>query len=206
MMVPSRLNKLTRLALAGGILAVLAIPSQAAIITGTVDGTDNLYFEAWGHPYGDAIGTGTAASALDYAFTSGQTFSITATGCVVDAGAICTSPDGIPADGIFRGLTVYALIGVWSTDATHIDPVTGGSAFVVGSSNNLVAPTYAGNLYLFLADNDGVFSDNPPEYHYTVEVPVPDSVPEPGSLALMGAGLMGLGLAAGARKRAAKAS
>lgn len=189
-------TKLQKMMLGAGVMSVLALSPKADIvlgttITGQVYGTASLYYDAWGHPYSDALNRGTPATSLNYAFSSGQAFSIAATGCVVDAGSFCTSPDGLP--GIFRGLTVYALIGIWSTSATSINPV--GSAFVVGSANNLVAPTGSGSFYLFLADNDGVFEDNPPQYFYTVTVPVPGeqpAVPEPGTYALFGLGIAGL--------------
>lgn len=105
--------------------------AQAIVINTTVPGSDNLYFDNWGHSFvtpgsnaGYALGRGTAPSAVAYAFSSGQALDITAGDCVVDAGASCTGPDGYGS--LFRGLPVYSLIGVWSSDFSSIAPVEGG--------------------------------------------------------------------------------
>ena len=187
----------------------LADNATAYTITDTVPGTHSLYYSDWGHPY-NILGGGHEMYALNrgepavsfgngFAFSSGQNISINASGCVVDAGVICTEPDGYGFGELFRGLPVYSLIGVWSSDPEAIHPVEVGSnpAFFIGSSLNSIVPNYTSDLYLFLGDNDGTFDDNPSDFAYTVTINLPDtkSVPEPGSAAaVIGLGLVGLSM------------
>lgn len=97
---------------------------------------------------------------------AGQQIQLTASGCVVDAGASCTGPDGTGGD--FRGLPVYSLIGRWSTNPNVLDSSSVASApFFVGSAATLTAPTapsLSTEFYLFLAENDGGFGDNAGAY------------------------------------------
>ena len=186
---------------------------SALTITSSVPGTFNLYYDDWGHPYNDtgfpagtqmnALGTGEAPSAFPFIFSSGQTLNLTATGCVVDSGPNCTGPDG--ASSLFRDLPVYSLIGIWSSEESYIAPIEPdiNPAFFVGSSASLIAPTFAGDLYLFLGENDGNFSDNPDTYAYSVSIDVVTDyvIPEPATLFLVGSGLIGL---AGLRRRLKK--
>ncbi len=169
----------------------------AFTLTDTVSSTQNLYHNDWGHPYNipgsgesDALGTGTAPLSFGngFAFTPNQDISITATGCVVDAGSLCTGAEGL--SGLFRGLTVYSLIGIWSSDVNAIKPIQGGAnpAFFVGANLNLKIPAYTNSLYLFLGENDGNFNDNSGFYTVTITgkdpspiVPSPE-VPEPTSM------------------------
>jgi hypothetical protein len=169
----------------------------AFTLTDTVSGTQNLYHDNWGHPYNipgsgesDALGAGTAPVAFGngFAFTPNQDITITATGCVVDAGTLCTGAEGL--GGLFRGLTVYSLIGIWSSDVSTIKPITLGtnSAFFIGSSLSLITPDYGSSLYLFLGENDGNFADNSSFYAVNISgkdtTPIEDipSVPEPQSI------------------------
>ena len=195
----------------------LAEKATAYTITDTVPGTHSLYYSDWGHPYNIsggghemyALNRGEAAVSFGdgFAFSSGQNISINASGCVVDAGVICTEPDGYGFGELFRGLPVYSLIGVWSSDPEAIHPVEVGSnpAFFIGSSLNSIVPKYTSDLYLFLGDNDGTFEDNPSSFAYTVTInsPEPKSVPEPGNAAgLIGLSLVGLGM--GVQKKLAE--
>ena len=193
-------------------LAVYSHTSNAALIgIDNVYGENSLYHDDWGHSYIDplasdlsnneaaALGRGFPAEAWQnasgnaYGFTSGDNLLITATGCVVDNGSACTGPDG---GGNFRGLPVYALIGIWSNDADAIDPIN--SPFLVGALLSLIVPDngLSSPLYLFLATNDGIFSDN--YYHngnpvdlfydtYSVEI---SSIPLPATFWLMASGLL----------------
>lgn len=174
-------------------------PAHAVVITQVVLGTDNLYNTAWtGNPFPGAIGSPGATDArsagsggIGFDFSPFGSVLEVATGSVVDAGSTATDADGLP--GLFRGLPVYSLIGIWSSTDTSITAV--GSAFFIGTSATILVPT-ATPAYLFLAENDGIFSDNSGSYRVTLTVA---SVPEPGTFALLGMGLLGMGFAG--RKR-----
>jgi len=151
--------------------------TQAALIgIDYVYGENSLYTTDWGHLYNDnsgsnennALGRGDPAEAWQnnpgdpYAFHSNQHILIEASGCVVDLGDQCTRPDY--DGGLFRGLPVYSLIGIWSTTAVNTidDPLhSSGSPFYIGSLLDLWVPDNGLDpLYLFLATNDGIFKDN----------------------------------------------
>ena len=181
---------------------VMSPLSQADSITidYEVSGLDSLYFTDWGHAYNvsgagnqyDALGRGVAAGQVGYAFTSGQELDVSAWSCVRDAGQSCTGADGY--NSLFRGLSVYSLIGIWSNSATDINPV--GDAFSIGSALNLITPDSIGLLYLFLAENDGIFADNYAWDHYHVSISTsamtPSAVPVPAAAWLFGSGIVGL--------------
>ena len=192
--------------LAGLVLITCTASAGASTITidYEVTGLDSLYYTDWGHEYNvsgagnqyDALGRGVAAGQVGYAFSSGQLLDISAWSCVVDAGQNCTGPDGYYYS--FRGLDVYSLIGIWSESETEITAV--GDAFVVGSGGSFIAPEAGGSLYLFLAENDGIFADNYARDHYHVSITTaPPAVPVPAAAWLFGSGL--LGLISVARKR-----
>jgi len=176
--------------------------AHAVVLTHTVLGTDNLYNTAWaGNPFPGAINTPGATDAQAVQ-SGGSAFDFAAfasvlgiaTGSVVDAGATATDADGL--GGLFRGLPVYSLIGIWSSTDTAITAI--GSAFFVGTSATLIVPTST-SAYLFLAENDGIFSDNSGQYNIRLTTV---SVPEPVTLSLLGAGLLGFGIV-GRRRRTA---
>jgi hypothetical protein len=174
--------------------------AHATVITHTVLGTDNLYNTAWfGNPFPGAIGTPGATDArsvqdggVGFDFSPFGSVLQIATGSVVDAGSTATDADGL--EWLFRGLPVYSLIGIWSSTDTSITAI--GSAFFVGTSATIIVPT-AMPAYLFLAENDGIFSDNSGSYRVTLTVV---AVPEPGTLCLLGLGLLGMGAARRRRK------
>ena len=169
--------------------------SACALLIGNdeVDGRNSLYASDWGHDYKggdyleyDALGQGNSARAFDvgsvaYGFSSGDKLQISASGCVVDLGEECTGPgyDG----GLYRGLHVYGLIGLWSTDAASIvalDLSHGNPAFFIGSLLELIVPDFSAPLYLFMATNDGIFADNSGAYSVRIDnisqVPVPPAI------------------------------
>jgi len=193
--------QLKRVAVVGGVvLAILATaPSAHAIIlTHVVGPMDNLYNTPWvGNPFPLAVGTGINAQSVSnggspFDFAGYNSISVTATGCIVDRGPQCTGPEGFPADGSFRGLTVYSMIGLWSSTGLNITAI--GTPFFVGPAAILSVPV--GPAFLFLAENDGVFSDNSGQYDVTVE-----AVPEPGTLSLMALGGALIGAARRRRNR-----
>ncbi len=189
------------------VLIICSASAGASSITINYDvsALDSLFYTDWGHAYNvsgagneyDALNRGVAADNVDYAFTSGQALSISATGCVRDAGRSCTDADGY--DHPFRGLDVYSLIGIWSGSDTEINPI--GDTFVLGSDIDLIAPQYDGLLYLFLGENDGIFADNyscnfhhqcfAKNYHVSITT-TPSAVPVPAAMWLFGSGLLGL--------------
>lgn len=192
------------------IFFLLMVNAHALLITDTVGGMDNLYFADWGHVFNEglgdgsqfnALGTGVAASAVVsgvsvFNFTGANTINISATGLVVDDGQTQTDANGEPSDfmdGNWRGLPAYSLIGVWSTSATEIMPPIGSLSdpFFIGTQLflSLVDIPQVSELYLFLAENDGLFGDNSGSYEVTLDV---QYVPIPASGLLLLSGLAGL--------------
>jgi hypothetical protein len=182
-------------------IAVSCGAASAATLNHVVGPQDNLYFTAWGHPHVGAPGTGVAATSVTdgfnpFNFSGVGSIGVVATGCIVDAGASCTGPEGLA--GIFRGLTIYSMIGVWSSTGNTVTAI--GSAFDVGASNTLVVPN-APAAYLFLGENDGNFADNV-RGQYDVTLTYQTSVvPVPAALPLLLSGFAGLALF-GRRRRA----
>lgn len=183
------------------LLAVFSMASHALMINQTVGGMDNLYFEDWGHEYLSALGTGVEAQAVSsggsaFNFSGASIIDINASGSVVDNGTTPTDANGIPnnfMDGNFRDLPVYSLIGIWSSSATEIAPVGGlfSQPFFIGTTLllNLAGIPNESNLFLFLAENDGLFSDNSGSYQVNIDVQV---VPLPASALLFMSGLLGI--------------
>jgi hypothetical protein len=155
-------------------LSALSFESaHAQSVTLEVSGKANLYYATIEFP--DDYGGGIAAVPVPLPIAARQQIAITATGCVIDAGIYCTEPDGSPdpMPYTYRGLLVYSLIGRWSTNPTTLDDTTVASApLYVGNGGTLTAPSSPGTYYLFLADNDGNFTDNPEELHYDVTATV----------------------------------
>ena len=183
----------------------IAENALAFSFTDKVPGSHNLYYEDWGHSFNVvgggnemfAIGGGEAPISFGdgLAFSSGQQIHIDAKDCVIDASLNCTDPNGY--NSLFRGLPVYSLIGVWSSDAETISAVepVNNAAFFIGSSQDLIVPDYTDSLYLFLATNDGNYSDNPSTYAYTITISGDESqsIPEPSLLVGLGCvSLLGL--------------
>jgi len=178
--------------------------AASALLIGqdAVDGGNSLYSDDWGHTYNtgignefNALGRGNPARAFAvdsaaYGFSSGDHLQISAGACVVDAGGTCTGPSY--SGGIFRALPVYSLIGLWSSNATSIDPfelLSGvNPAFFIGDLLDIVVPDASSPLYLFLATNDGTFDDN--SGAYSVRIDNISQVPTPPVLYLLLIGLV----------------
>lgn len=181
--------------------------AQATIITHRVDAMQNLYFDAWGHPYTETwdgvtresnersgINRGQPAEVVSnvsgaFNFAGWGSVHVQANGQSAINGTIAYGPDGVGGPP-WRELLLYSLIGVWSTSDTGI--ANNGDPFNVGSINELMVPS-GPSAYLFLAFNDGNYDDNNdgPLFGaggYTVRLSE-SPIPEPAS-----AGLIALGL------------
>jgi len=203
------LTRTLRRAVLGSFVLFLPLAAAGATITHLVDSMDSLYFTDWGHPYNvlpfstnesSALGRGDPAEVVSnfsgaFNFAGAGTLEVTASGSNAISATISFGPDGSPP-GIFRALTVYSLIGVWSESSTEIDPL--GDAFFVGSAATLAVPA-GPSAYLWLAFNDGIYDDNldQPSPGFSVTL---TTVPEPSSLVLL---IAGLGLAVGVGRRRA---
>lgn len=195
-------------ALVAACLLFVSGASWGVIVNTTVPENSNLYFADWGHAYDNpamfpgsefnALGQGFAPAAVAYTFSANQALSIGATGCMKYGPAYpCIGPNGNNG-WIFRGNPVYSLIGIWSSDDDSIVPTS--SVFFIGSGTALSAPNVAGNLYLFLAFNDGNYVDNTSGTFFSVTLditerpvdPEPPEVPEPPAVALLGIALLAL--------------
>lgn len=185
-----------------------------------VDSHDNLFFTDWGHWYTTdddaalgAVGSNAAramqSAGTSFNFSAFDTLKISATGAVQAHGSVETGPDGCHKldcslhDGNFRMLPMYGLIGIWSSSATEILPfgdwkdlTSGLGLLYIGNFATLSIPDFPA-AYLFLATNDGAFSDNSGEF----EVKFVADIPEPGMLALLCAGIIGVAMM---RKRLVK--
>jgi hypothetical protein len=134
----------------------------------------------------------------------------------------CYSPNVCRAgeDPSFQLFPTYSVIGLWSTTYDHITPVkfdsdgvgyaygdtgydnedfysTTSAPFFVGTGKSFdfskMMPASAGSLYLFLAENDGGFSDNIAEDFYTASISIiTNEVPVPPAAAFMVSGLLAL--------------
>lgn len=188
------LSTIFRTTAAAALLATAAATASAATLTAVVGPQDNLYFTNWGHGHVGAAGTGVAPGSVTdgvnpFNFSPLGSIGVTATGCIVDAGATCTGPQGLP--GTFRNLGIYSLIGVWSSTAATITAI--GNAFDIGAAATLAVPN-APAAYLFLGENDGIFSDNTRgQYDVTITYDA-RVVPVPAALPLLLTGLAGLGM------------
>jgi hypothetical protein len=137
---------------------------STTLFTDTVDARANLYQAAWpGNPFTSAEASSgalaprsvqLAGSPRDFA---GASFvDVSASGVIQADGPNFTGPDGWVGTP-WRGLTMFGLIGIWSSDPASIVPI--GAAFDVGANRTLAVPVGA-HAYLVLAENDGDFVDN----------------------------------------------
>ncbi len=216
------MNRFVSVAVATVFSMLVGVSTQAATIQQTVDSRDNLFYTDWGHwftqpsDHGLAEPGSQAASAVPYNFAGLDSISISATGLATQDVLAVYTPDGVCVSqcgtAVYTGtelrtsgLSVYSLIGIWSRSATEIDPFytdnhgwrdinSGLGLLLIGSSRDVIVPTGA-SAYLFLAVNDGGFSDNFGSYDVTI-----NTVPIPGAALLMGSSLMAL---LGARRRRA---
>ena len=194
-----------KLLVQAALVAIGVLSAQSALsatISTSVDGRDNIYFTDWGSTNAgnppSLLGSGnnpTAVSDGSGAFNFGGlgTLTGTATGSTVASGSTAYDADG--SGGLYRGLPVYSLIGVWSSTAGSITAI--GDSFFVGTSPTFAAPT-GPSAYLFLGENDGSFGDNTGSY--SVSIDYISAVPLPASLPLLAVGLAGLGLMRRRRK------
>lgn len=206
------------------LLTSLSTFAAAATVTidTTVDSRDNLFYTDWGHWYTEPVDLtfqnpdsnpahSVALTGNPFNFAGFTSLSITATGSVVDHFDIATDANGDPCsptclfhDGNWHGVKAYALIGIWSTTADKITPIGDPhtAPFFVGTNISLTVPSVS-SLYLFLAENDGLYGDNSGHYNVHIEASstTPD-VPVPAALPLFASALAGMGLI-GRRKKAA---
>ena len=178
------------------ILFTLSTPALATTYKHKVNSRDNLYNTDWaGNPYSEIWNSGcwqpyanalNTPGALDARavkdrkgnvvdFSNGL-ISISAKGKVVDAGKKRTNANGY--DWLFRGLYVYSLIGIWSSTTNSITAI--GNAFFIGTKGDFFSPLEP--AYLFLANNDGLFSDNTRHYKVTIDYSSNIAVPIPASI------------------------
>src|SRR5581483_276991 len=99
-------------------------------------------------------------------FAGATSVDLTATGLIQADAANFTGPEGWVGTP-YRGLTMFGLIGLWSSDPTSIQPI--GSPFDIGSSKAIPVPASA-HAYLFVAENDGAFSDNTGSFSVVITV------------------------------------
>ena len=155
------------------------------------------------------VGVGTAPELVSqggngYNFSDVNSVSFTASGTVLDDGGNATGPDGGPegeAFGLVHQLDAYSLIGIWSSTADEItpiginfdDPSLDTARFVIGNGLiDLIVPD-GDSVFLFLAENDGFFSDNSGFYNVTVSFEDNlAAVPLPASALLFGTAVLGL--------------
>lgn len=197
-------------------LLLLTLNTFAAAATVTIDTTvdsrDNLFYDAWGHWYTEPVDLtfqnpdsnpahSVALTGNPFNFAGFSSLSITATGLVVDHFDLATDANGDPCnptclfhDGNWHGVKAYALIGIWSTTADKITPIGDPhtAPFFVGTSLTLTPPA-GSSLYLFLAENDGLFGDNSGHYDVRIVASTPE-VPVPAALPLFASALAGMGL------------
>ncbi len=169
--------------------------------------------------YGLGVVPSKAVSDADAAWNFGGVgaIDIEVSGIALDAGTGFTDADGMPLPDdpcwdlnscwfdldtnkeVFY-LPVYSVIGLWSSTADFITPILDPSssrsaeelshaAFLVGTEAIITAPDVE-EAFLFLAGNDGVFSDNISPYFYTANITY--RVPEPSSLILLLVGMLSL--------------
>lgn len=198
-------------------LACVAMSANATLLQSTVSSRDNLFYTDWNGffvsadlPDYQAAGSQAAQSLpFDFVLNNVETFQMTVTGEVVDAGPFATGPDGCPnpADacffdpsgnnGIYNFLPAYSVIGVWSTTPDVINFITpaGGTSWIdalipVGSGGLFDVPQGYASAYLFLAENDGFYTDNDPIGEYEVTISL---VPVPATAWLLGVAVFCLG-------------
>jgi hypothetical protein len=180
------------------------------------DGIAAKYVSFNGQPYAfdysqvKSINISAAGSVRDFS----PTVYTDANGCATPS--VCRAAE----DPIYKGLPVYSLIGLWSTTADYITPVkfdangkgyafgdlgydnedfysTTGAPFFIGTNLTIdfasIMPASAQHLYLFMAENDGAFSDNFAEDRYFATITVTtNEVPVPPAALMLGSGLLAL--------------
>lgn len=197
-------------------LACAAVSANATLLESTVSSRDNLFYTDWNGffnpaelPDYQAAGSQAARSLpFDFVLNNVDSFQMRVTGEVVDAGPFATGPDGCPDpnapcyfnpdnnNGIYNFLPAYSVIGVWSTTPDIINFITpeGGTSWIdalvsVGSGGTFHVPTGYSSAFLFLAENDGFFTDNDPIGDYEVTISL---VPVPATLWLFCAAFLGV--------------